>query len=352
MSVQMARYFFGKEFNIPEPTDQEKHAKISRSGNAPLAKFVGNDKAVRKLQVAAYKALGTEDHMMRDLAFAIFGPSSSGKTTLIRLYAEIVELPFIEISPKSVKTLNDVLKIIQSELEKQGVTLVGFDHFMLPPCVIFIDEVHALADNIVQGLLKATEFNDSVLVTENGKVIDTYTVTWAIATTEEGQLFDAFRTRFSPIQLGYLSKKEISQVVKLANPDLPEDVCDLVAHYNSRVPRKALEFARYMSLVKEMSGGDWQSVARQVAEDEGIDEFGMHEIYLKILKALNNGPVARNRISFIAGKKEEEVDKYIIPWLMTETVDQPALIAVSQRGYVITEAGLQELEKREKNIAA
>jgi len=350
--MQMQRVFFGKKYNLPAPTDEQKHSKISRTGNAPFAKFIGNDKAVRKLQAAAYKALGTRNHMMRDLAFAVFGPSSSGKTTLVRLYADVVELPFIEISPKSVKSLNDLFRIISSELEQQGLPLIGVDKFELPPCVIFIDEVHALSDNIVQGLLKATEFNDSVLVTESNKIVKTHRVTWAIATTEEGQLFDAFRTRFSPVQLTYLSKSEIAKIVKLANPDLPDNVCELVAHYNRRVPRKALEFARYMSLIRDMSGGSWEEVAQQVASDEGIDEHGMHETYLKILKALADGPIAKNRLGFIAGRKDEEVDKYIIPWLMTETIDQPALISVSQRGYVITDAGMKELEKREKLFAA
>jgi hypothetical protein len=51
-----------------------------------------------------------------------------------------------------------------------------------------------LADSIVQGLLKATEFDDSTLIAENGKTVDCYKVTWAIATTEEGRLFEAFRT--------------------------------------------------------------------------------------------------------------------------------------------------------------
>ena len=350
--MQLERTFFGPKFkNLPAPTDEQKHARVARTGDTPFARFIGNDRAVRKLQVAAFKALGTENHMMRDLAFAVFGPSSSGKTTLVRLYAETVKLPFIEISPKSVKTLNDLFKIISSELDRQKVPLEGTEYFQLPPCVIFIDEVHALADSIVQGLLKATEFDDSTLITENGKTVDCYKVTWAIATTEEGRLFEAFRTRFSPVQLGYLNKKEISQIVQLAHPDLSPEVCDLVAHYNSRVPRKALEFARYMKLVQEINNNDWESVARQVAEDEGIDEFGMHEVHLKILRALSNGPIARNRIGFVAGRKDEEVDNYLIPWLMTETEDQPALIAVSQRGYVITQAGIAELEKRDRKVA-
>ena len=352
MLQQNQRIFFGDKdpWGEFEPSDYEKREMVSRTNvRSPFSNFIGNDKAVRKLQTAAYKALGTFNHMMRDLSFAIFGPSSAGKTTIARLYAETVALPFVEISPKSIKTVDDLFKEISRVLAEEGLPLVEVlrrSHYVLPPVVILIDEVHALSDGVVQGLLKATEYNDAMMVTESGKSVNTHNVTWMIATTDEGKLFDAFRTRFSPVNLKYLGKADVSKIVKLANPDLSDEVCDLVSHYNSRIPRKALEFARYMRLVKDMSGGTWAEVARQVAEDEEIDEHGMHSVHLKILRALGQGPIARNRIALVAGRKDEETEKFILPWLLTETEDQPALVTVSAKGYTITESGLAELDRR------
>ena len=168
-----------------------------------------------------------------------------------------------------------------------------------------------------------------------------------IATTDEGKLFDAFRTRFSPVQLTYLTKLEIAKIIHLAHPDLSEDACRLVAHYNGRVPRKALEFARYMKMVKGMeSSKSWEEVARQVASDEGVDEHGMNEVHLRVLKALSNGPLASKRIPTVTGRKEEEVEKYIMPYLLCATEDQPALVTTCSKGYVLTEAGVEELLKR------
>lgn len=355
MLQQNQRIFFGPKdpWGELEPSEDTRRELVSRSNvDSPFSKFVGNDRAVRKLQTAAYKALGTFNHMMRDLSFAIFGPSSAGKTTIARLYAETVALPFVEISPKSIKTVDDLFKEIGRVLTEEGLPLVEVlrrGHYVLPPVVILIDEVHALSDGVVQGLLKATEYNDAMMVTESGKSVNTHNVTWMIATTDEGKLFDAFRTRFSPVNLKYLGKADVAKIVKLANPDLSDEVCNLVSHYNSRIPRKALEFARYMRLVKDMSGGTWEEVARQVAEDEEIDEHGMHSVHLKILRALGQGPIARNRIALIAGRKDEETEKFILPWLLTETDDQPSLVGVSSKGYTITEAGLVELDRR--NIA-
>jgi len=344
--------FFGSKDSKsrPEPTDLEKRAKIDRNNpTAPFSRFVGNDRAVKKLQVAAYKALGHPNHMMRDLSFAIYGPASAGKTTLARLYAETVQLPFLEVSPKSLKTADDLFDQIKVVLKDAGIPLVEgkTNHYKLPPIVIFIDEVHALVDSVVQGLLKATEYNDAILATESGKVLDCYAATWMIATTDEGKLFDAFRTRFSPVQLKYLTKDELSKIVHKAHPDLTSEVCGIVAHYNSRVPRKALEFARYMKLVREMDKSiDWSEIAQQVAEDEGIDKFGMSEVHFKVLKSLATGPVAQSRMTTVVGRKIDEVEKFIMPWLMTETDDQPALVGVSRRGYVLTDAGREQLSLR------
>lgn len=352
MPVQQQLEFWGPSMGgKPEPTDEQKRVRVDRrSKRSPFYRFIGNEKAVRKLTAAAYTALGRVNHEMRELAFAIFGPSSSGKTTLARCYADTVSLPFMEISPKSLRTTDDLFRIIRNTLAETAVPLVEEDrpnHYRLPPCVIFIDEVHALSPSVVDGLLKATEYNDAQLVTESGIVIDTYRVTWMIATTDEGKLFEAFRTRFSPVVLTYLNRADIAKIVHLANPDLTLEVCNLVSKYNARIPRKALEFARYMRMVKAMQPGDtWEEIARQVASDEGIDEFGMHEVHLKILRALGQGPIAKNRIALIAGRKDEEVDRNILPWLMVATDDQPAFITVTGRGYTITEAGVAELDKR------
>lgn len=352
MQKQAQRVFFGENdpWNAPNPTDDERRELVSRtSPKSPFSRFIGNEKAIRKLQAAAFNALGHPNHMMRELAFAIFGPSSAGKTTIARLYAETVQLPFVEISPKAIKTIDDLFKEISRVLVEAGLPLVEVvrpGHYILPPVVILIDEVHALSASVVNGLLKATEFNDALLATESGKTISTFNVTWMIATTDEGKLFDAFRTRFSPVDLKYLGKADIARIIKLAHSDLSDEVCELIAHYNSRIPRKALEFARYMRMVKGMSGGTWVKVAHEVAIDEGIDEHGMHETHLKILRALGNGPIARQRIALVAGRKEEETERYILPWLLTATDDQEALITVTPKGYTITQAGLEELEKR------
>lgn len=356
--MQRIKIFWGENdpWGFEKPSDDERRLAVSQDNpESPFSKFIGNERAVKKLQAVAFDALGRADHRCRELAFALFGPPSSGKTTLAKLFAETVDLPFIEIQPKSVKSLDDFVKEIDRVLAIEGVPLVEMrrqKYFVVPPSIIFVDEVHALADSMVQGLLKATEYNDSILVTESGKTLNCFNVCWMIATTDEGKLFDAFRSRFSPVMLTYLSKPEVAKIVKLSHPDLSDEVCDLVAHYNGRIPRKALEFARYMKLIRNMKPDvSWKDIAAEVAHDEGIDEFGMSHVHLNILRALAKGPVAKNRIVNVVGRKNEEVERYIMPVLLTATSDQPALVTVTSKGYTLTEAGFLELSKRGEKVS-
>jgi hypothetical protein len=159
-------------------------------------------------------------------------------------------------------------------------------------------------------------------------------------------LFDAFDTRFSKISLNLYSKHEIMQIVKINNPEWPLDACERVAHYCSRMPREALSFATEMQLEADMSGGSWKEIAATVAADNEIDEYGMHLKRLAILTALGQGPVAEKRMPIVAAVKQEELDKFIMPWLLSSIIDEPALVTVSRKGYTITKAGLAELDKR------
>lgn len=348
---QLEKVFFTKGSTLPESQVNYFRDLVSPdSDKSPFSKFVGNRKAIQKLSVVAFNALHRYNHSCRDISFAITGPASSGKTTLVRLFAEILQIPIAEISPKSVSSLDDLLDQIANSLlaSKIELTELKDKFYCLPPCVVFIDEVHALKNSIVQGLLKATEPKDSILVTESGLTIDCFNVCWIIATTDIGKLFDAFRTRFSSIELKYLTKNEISKIININYPEFDQNVCNLIAHYNSKIPRKALEFAKYVVLYKKMNPDKtWEEVCSIVAENEGIDKFGMHESYLAVLKVLaSHQCVALKRLPYYLNRKIEEIESSILPWLMADSEEQPSLVLVGPKGLKLTKAGVNELKRR------
>lgn len=351
-----------------EPTaDRVRQGMIQESFKG----FVGNCGALNILGRAAYSVMGNHNRNSSDCHFALLGPVSTGKTHLARMFAKTLKLPMAEISPKSIGKLNDILVEIARACE-QFVCPDGQHHyqlqptapcfwqpgnndchgedwwgvgpkpdFVLPPMLIFLDEVHALSNPIIQGLLKATESGDMMLKTET-RTVDCHRVGWLIATTERGDLFDAFDTRFQKVVLETYTPTEIAQIVSRQNKDWAKATCELVAYYCGYVPREALDFAKEMRREHDMNPRSWDKVAKRVAHDMKIDELGMTFQRVTVLRALaDQGAMSRERVATEARCKHKELEKYVMPPLLRNR-----LVTITSRGYTITEAGNSELAKR------
>ena len=105
---------------------EEKRRRRTDPGDpiCPLSRFVGNERAKRIMQRAAYAAWGRADHCCADLSFAMVGPASAGKTTLARLFGETVGLPFIEIPPRGIRDPREFFDHIAVVLERT-VEIIG-----------------------------------------------------------------------------------------------------------------------------------------------------------------------------------------------------------------------------------
>ena len=329
----------------------------------PLSRFIGNMEARKIMQRAAFAAWSRDDHCCADLSFALVGPASSGKTTLARLFAETVLLPFVEIPPRGMHDSLDFYNHIEFTLEHtvkicEGVptsmkivppdpTVCSDPTVLVPPCIVFIDEVHGLPTNLVENLLKAIESKDRMLCIDNGWYADCKKVCWVIATTERGKLFGPFDSRFTKVELDMYAVDEIAQIVRLDHPQWKQETVDLVAKYCSRIPREALDFAKAVQQEYDLNGGSSAQVTARVAKSLKIDRYGLSRRRLNILVALGQlGSIPKGRMTDYAGCAMEELEKFVMPALLVATADDAAMVAVTNKGYAITHRGLEELDKR------
>jgi Holliday junction resolvasome RuvABC ATP-dependent DNA helicase subunit len=360
-SPDMQRDQFELLWNVPRD-DIRRQLTDPTSPHCPLSRFVGNMGARRIMQRAAYTAWGRDNHCCADLSFAMVGPASSGKTTLARLFGETVGLPFVEVPPRGVRDSWEFFQHIAVTLERDirqlpdgpmscKMVKPGLHEndptMLMPPCIVFVDEVHGLPTNLREVLLKAVESKDRMLCIEDGWYADCRNVCWIVATTERGKLFGPFDSRFTKVELEMYGTEEIARIVRLDNPDWDVETSRLVARYCPRVPREALDFAKAMVQERALGGGDWPAVADRVARSLKIDRYGLTRRRLEVLVALGQvGAVSKGRLCDYARCGVEELEKFVMPALLVATPDDPALVAVTNRGYAITRRGLEEMEKR------
>ena len=325
------------------PVDARSRVDV-KNPESPLFKIVGNEDATTVLSWVLFDALNKSGHVCtKNIAFV--GPSSAGKTMISKIFAEILGLPHVEISPKSVTNVSDIIGLIEIALDKNFVaTPTSPVNIIFPPMVILLDESHAFNDAIIQSLLKATERSDAKL-SVNGTTFDCKNVCWHFATTDLGKMFDAFINRFERINLRLYTKDEITKIIQKNNPDWDKSICMIIANYCNRIPREALAFAELVKMANKFSPASWEETAAIVADKKGIDRYGMTSQRLNILRALGQRPMSINQLCATAGCKEEELKKLVMPWLLEATPDQAPYVATTNRHY-ITKEGLIELDKR------
>ena len=318
---------------------------LSLNPDSLLCNIVGNRDALTRLSRYAFADTPTN--------IALVGPAGVGKTTFAKAYAEAKGVRLVEIQPQMISTVNDVLAEIAEVYESTGEELEeDYErHFTPKPIVVFFDEVHALRNSVIQGLLKATEPDDRVMVTEKGFTVDCSNINWVIATTELGLLFAPFKSRFNLVRLKLYTKDEIARIVNKRYPGWHPTVCQWIAFYSGRVPREALALANDVELemnLQEGLGNNPQVVdtIAKVAKENGIDSQGMRMDRLTVLTLLGEGPASKARLCATLGINEEELVKDVMPPLMALTEESPPYVSTCSRGYVITDTGREELDDR------
>jgi Holliday junction resolvasome RuvABC ATP-dependent DNA helicase subunit len=309
-----------------------------KNSHSLFSLVVGQEEALGAISDLCYKGLVSGKVQE---SIVLCGPPSTGKTMIVKLVAQLLGLPKVLVDGSqltNVQAMVDAILQANSELEPyeigEGVFMVD-----LPPTLIFVDEIHALTRKVQDGLLKATERSDGMLMSKS-YVVDCRNVFWVGATTDWGKLCPAFRTRLRRINL-YAPTH--AQMVKMIENRVPAGLASEVVKFGGMVPRECFAFIRAVKDCADRTGKKFAAAMKEVAERDGIDEYGMRSQSLKILRAIEgageNGSLLRDLVSATNLQKEELLG-YWLPPLMTGG------LIVNDGRYMLTEKGEDELEKR------
>jgi len=356
----------------PKPNAEQIRTMLAQNNSkCPLNDIVvspANEGNMRILRRFAFSSYCYHNHTCRGCNFGIYSPPGQGKTFVVKKFAETIGIPFVFVQSSSLENNFMLFQQISEAMEKFGTPLVQEHHkdrdFYLPPCIVFFDEAHELKDSMTKGsLLNAMEPNDAMMVVKtpgkNGSTfrVDCWEVCWIAATTERGDLFDAFESRLSTaIEWHPAEGDELVQIVKngLTNKvktgELPcappDDVCALIAKYQ-KVPRLAIHGfgTKVVQHKMYMPSCSWRECCDVVANDIGMNKFGLTKKQMVILSALGQRPIAENRLADIARCRLAQIKKYELPALMQYSAGGPFVISVSGKGLCITNAGISLLDK-------
>lgn len=292
-------------------------------------------------------------------AVGLFGPPSTGKTTLIKLMARVAQLPFLELDGtcRNQEQLADKLFEMHAKTFREtegypgGMADLGGGRYVAAPCVVFFDEAHLL-DGGGKWLLKCTERKDVTLICSQGQ-IDTTDIFWVLGTTNPEFLDDALFTRLNQLWLQPYTAAQVASILALDYPQVSADDRLLLARYGGLVPRVAWDLAD-QSVRK--AAWDQVSVAdavRAVADRQGIDEEGISHTHVRILRVLhaNGNQMAKSRLAAAVGVPEMQLEKMHLPRLILATPERPSLVRMTSRGVEMTEPGLEAFRVRSEMAA-
>ena len=320
-----------------------------------LKDYMGQDNAVATLSDPIKKARLTGKQLPHIL---ICGSYGQGKTTLAKIISNEMKGNFVTVSA-GIK-YRDMLRTIRS---------------LKPNDILFVDEVHKLATDVIETLLYPAMEDFEVHVTEsvNGhtqaKTVKIAPFTLIGATTETGKLLKPFYSKF-PINVTLVDYQleTIASIVKnsfrVTNIAISDELAMEVAKRSRLSPRMANAYVNGIgasAIVKEaerrklpdgslnsestvralnlvITAADVEEYFRRL----GIDELGLKEEERKILRVIiemyGGGPVGQDNLAKALNMATNRIDQEYEPYLA-----KLGFINVRPQGRYVTDAAYKYL---------
>lgn len=316
--------------------EKEQPKKVDRKPLTPktLDDYIGQDNAKRNIRVAI-NAAKYENRVLEHML--ICSPYGLGKTTLANIIANEMNLPFFSVNSTLLKDTKS-LSLYFSKIKES--------------CIIFIDEIHSLKDDVQTVLLSILSDYRVSYIDSSGcdKEYDLPQFTLIGATTQAGELLKPFLNRFAIIELVDYTDLEKQIITKSKfdklNFEVDDDVILAVANRSRGIPRTIETYVKGIRdvAISHESKHINIDMALEYFDMIGIDGLGLGKNDLLILNALyqSDRPLALITLESKTGIQKEDLEYRYEPYLL-----KLGFIEKTDRGRVLTARGIDYITKDE-----